>query len=832
MQFLAGDEFLSSSNTRQYPICSVRITFSNGVFCAMNLVNHHDLIRRLRYIAIVVPLSVVQLLVVLLSAASIVHAQNDPGTAGDGNRLRVARRYVVNKISFITEQDSTGGYVPSDIELGSLINSRSCDFSITSRILRTLTYEAFQYSQVPAGVKTTLAEFYTQSSKNELRYFDKTLANIDALILRDYFTQLGYHDANVRFEFRISADQRNNVLMFKIISGRQYTLDTIVVTGTEGLPVSVRDEVHRIASEIDITTFNEPRISALANRMLSVLHDSGYAFARYPVGIDSTSTGENEIVRVPKIQLDTVRKQDSVTIFLEPLSRYRFGSVRFIDSTHGYPFVVHALKRKQLEFSDGQWYNLSTLRRSESSIAALGPFDRVSLDTMAVGDSILTTVFCSYRRPWELRPSIFLNNTFPDNFNNIGLDVNYLNRNIFHDAQVLNLYARWTLRNIDYIATNLSNNPNVDQEYETGLLASQPDFLRIAGKRIDGSFQTNYSYRAIVDPMKVHTLNARISPFVMLSENTARLQLDIIAEAQLPKNFQGSYESAYRQIIERNPTIDTTNLRQFLRDRLDPYQKLDSYTSNGTQFRATSFILALNYFIDKRNDIFFPARGYTVNVVSEWTPLGLLTDFLRLQGTYTWYGTMNTQTTQAFKARVGHILWFNREEKIVPSDRHYFAGGSASIRSFASRQLGNPNSDDPNLPSNVGDLANYVGWATIIELSGEVRYTFPYYPELGEFLADKISRLGFTFFVDAGNAFNRFTPAAYGKASVRDVLDPRNWALAAGTGIRFATPVGPARLDFGINVYDPTIINSHYSWITSRKFLESITAQIGLGHAF
>lgn len=769
---------------------------------------------------------------VLLLCARTAWAQDDQGSAGDGGRLRVARRYVISSIVFITEQDTAGGYLPTDIELASVINSRSCDFSLTSRILRNLTYEAFRYRQVPSGVKTTLAEFYTQSSKNELRYFDKTVANIDALIIRDFFTQLGYHDATVRYEFRISADERNNILFFRIRSGRQYTLDTIVVTGIDRLPVGVRDDVIRLVGENALPAVNEPRINMLAMRMLAVLHDSGFAFARYPVRKDSTPNGEVDIVRVPKIHIDTVRKQDSVTIFLEPLDRYRFGSVRFIDSTHGYPFVVHELKRFQLEFKEGDWYNLSILRKSESAIAALGPFDRVALDTMAVGDSILTSVFCSYRRHWELRPSAFLNNTFPDNFNNVGLDVNYLNRNLFHDAQVLNLYARWTLRNIDYIATNLANNPNIDQEYETGFLYSQPDFLRIAGKRIDGSFQTNYSYRAIVDPMKVHTLSSRVSPFVMMSDNTARLQLDIIGEAQLPKNFEGSYESAYRQIILRNPSIDTTNLRQFLRDRLDPYQKLDSYTANGTRFRATSFVLAMSYFMDKRNDIFFPAKGYTVNVVSEWTPVGLLTDFLRLQGTYTWYGTLNTQTTEAFKARVGHILWFNRDEKIVPSDRHYFAGGAASIRSFASRNLGDATSDDPNLPSNVGDLANYVGWATIVELSAELRYTFPYYADLGEFLADKINRLGLTFFIDAGNAFNRFTPAAYGKASVAHVLDPRNWALAAGTGIRFATPVGPARLDFGINVYDPTLVSAGLPWITSRNFFESITAQIGLGHAF
>ncbi len=810
-------------------------------------------------------------LFVACSSFTYLRAQTTPVISGERvKRAKAPSRYAIHDIVFDVRPDSSTGSLPSQTELLSIINSRACDFSITSRVLRSLTYESMAYDEVPSGVVTTLKEFYTRASMTELRYFDNTIATLDVYRLRDYFEQIGYHDSQIRFVFQVSHDQRDNTLRFIISPRRLYRLDTIVVAGIDTIPVETRQGVQQLAHDARTLIFNEPMISALTAQMLNYLHNSGYAFARLPVLADSAvlqkeaeekkrrllenpgdtadgSAMESRALReqTPLAMIDTVRKRDSVTIFLQPLKRYYFGSTKYIDSTMGMPFVVTSLKEQQLEFRPGDLYNLSALRRSQATISSLGPFERVSIDTTAVGDSILTTVFCTYKRVWEIGANLFLNNTFPDAFTNLGIEANYLHRNLLHDANAIAINGRYTLRN-PFPWLSKDNSSNTDQEVELAGSYAQPGVFPVWRKRVDLNLSLNYSNRYIVDPLSVKSVTGRMSFLMQMAENTERVQLDFILEAQSPKGYNGAFDAAYKQVLLSNPLVDTARLRKDLTERLDPYNKLNSYAENGNKFPLTLMAIAGNYFTDKRNDLFYPSYGHTGNILVETTitaeGLNNLTNFTRFLGYYYLYGTVGSNWTSAFKVRGGHVIWRGFEAAdstgrrsnpyIVPSDRGFFAGGASSIRSFGSRQLGNPASDDAQLPSNVGDLANYVGWATVVEFSAELRYTFPNYPDIGEFLADKIKRLGITFFVDAGNAFNRLTPSAYGKASYSDVLNPTNWAVAVGSGIRFATPAGPIRLDFGIDLYNPTLASSEYRWIWTRNFYKSITAQISLGHAF
>lgn len=73
---------------------------------------------------------------------------------------------------------------------------------------------------------------------------------------------------------------------------------------------------------------------------------------------------------------------------------------------------------------------------------ALGTFDRVWVDTTSIGDSLINLRFhLFYRRVWEANIGWFFNSTFPDNFNNTGIDVSYLHRNLFNAAQAVNIFS-------------------------------------------------------------------------------------------------------------------------------------------------------------------------------------------------------------------------------------------------------------------------------------------------------------------------------------------------------------------------------------------------------
>jgi outer membrane protein assembly factor BamA len=99
----------------------------------------------------------------------------------------------------------------------------------------------------------------------------------------------------------------------------------------------------------------------------------------------------------------------------------------------------------------------------------------------------------------------------------------------------------------------------------------------------------------------------------------------------------------------------------------------------------------------------------------------------------------------------------------VPFNVRFFAGGPGSVRGFATNRLGPVDNDgDP------------VGGQSLIEGSVELRF-----PIVGEFSG--------ALFVDFGNVFrDAFT---YRLKEIR---------YAIGPGLRYNTPIGPVRVDYGI----------------------------------
>ena len=127
-----------------------------------------------------------------------------------------------------------------------------------------------------------------------------------------------------------------------------------------------------------------------------------------------------------------------------------------------------------------------------------------------------------------------------------------------------------------------------------------------------------------------------------------------------------------------------------------------------------------------------------------------------------WY----SQTLLAFGARVGiiHVLGSESTPFDLPIDERFFNGGSTTVRSFTERDLG---------PRD--HRGNPLGGEFFTVFNAE--YTFPIYGELQ----------GAVFF-DAGNLL----------PSSEDVgLQDMRYAI--GGGLRYKLPIGPIRLDYGVN---------------------------------
>ena len=122
----------------------------------------------------------------------------------------------------------------------------------------------------------------------------------------------------------------------------------------------------------------------------------------------------------------------------------------------------------------------------------------------------------------------------------------------------------------------------------------------------------------------------------------------------------------------------------------------------------------------------------------------------------------------AFGARSGIVYPLDTagvpDALAIPIDERFFIGGSTTVRSFGERDLGPHDRRGNPIGGEFYTIFN-------------VEYTFPIYGEL----------LG-AVFVDAGNLL----PDARSPG-----LDDMRYAV--GAGLRYNLPIGPMRLDYGIN---------------------------------
>jgi outer membrane protein insertion porin family len=118
-------------------------------------------------------------------------------------------------------------------------------------------------------------------------------------------------------------------------------------------------------------------------------------------------------------------------------------------------------------------------------------------------------------------------------------------------------------------------------------------------------------------------------------------------------------------------------------------------------------------------------------------------------------------------------------EEDIPLPERFFAGGGTSIRGFALNQAG---PRDPVTGFPIGGLA-------LLAFNQELRFPMNL-PIVG-------NRLGGTLFYDAGNVFQDVNHISF---SWKPPVENNNLAYfshTVGFGVRYPTPVGPVRVDFG-----------------------------------
>jgi outer membrane protein insertion porin family len=181
--------------------------------------------------------------------------------------------------------------------------------------------------------------------------------------------------------------------------------------------------------------------------------------------------------------------------------------------------------------------------------------------------------------------------------------------------------------------------------------------------------------------------------------------------------------------------------------------------------RITSAIYG-NLIRDTRNDAFYPTEGSNFTFYLEFAGglLGGDNEYFKSVVDYAKYFLLPWQHTISVHGQYGVITSYGGKK--IPIYERFFLGGMYTLRGFESRSIG------PKDPL-TGDV---LGGDR--ELFGNIEYIFPLIKEAG---------VRGVFFFDAGNAYN-------------SKILPTELRYSVGAGIRWYSPMGPLRLEWGKNL--------------------------------
>jgi outer membrane protein insertion porin family len=172
--------------------------------------------------------------------------------------------------------------------------------------------------------------------------------------------------------------------------------------------------------------------------------------------------------------------------------------------------------------------------------------------------------------------------------------------------------------------------------------------------------------------------------------------------------------------------------------------------------------LSASLFYDNRDDPFDPSSGTLQGIVVKFASKAVLSEseFVKVTAQSSWYFPLAKKVVFAFSLRGGAAYSLD-PIKELPLVERFFLGGRSTVRGYTNDMLGPKGADGNPTGGNIYALAN------------------------SEFRIAIKKGFGVAVFLDAGNVWQ-----------LAENVD-NELKYTTGIGLRYMTPVGPVRLDYG-----------------------------------
>jgi outer membrane protein insertion porin family len=646
----------------------------------------------------------------------------------------------------------------------------------------------------------------------EKRYFNEIEFRRDVVRLILLYRQSGYMNAVV--DTVVQRTSRDVYVTFRIHEGDPVRVVRLDIMGLDGI-----SNVEKLKRDLPLQVgdpFNRFLLQASADTIVGRLRNGGYPYAEVLRNFDS----EAGILKA-EVELDA-----------QPGPRMRIGEVII----HGLRDVDTGTVRRIMSLRPGAEYKQDALYQTQRDLYGMGVFSSVNvmlLDSLPPQESIRRDSTVRALIQVQEGPAHQVRTGFGyGTVECFRVQSGWTAHDFLGGARTLDLSARvsklgagtpTTTTGLDQFCNPFAGTWTFDTlNYTFGITLRQPAFLSrshvatvgfVAERRSEFGIYTREAIGGNADL----TLNTRGLVPVTLGYSYS-VGRTLAAD--------GIYCSLFR-------LCDSTS-RSFLRDR--------------RQFGAVT-ITAVR---DRVNNILDPSEGSltTVTLLHASRLVGSQApyEFNRGEVEVARYYPIGRRTVFAWRVRGGTILPKNiqlsgQTVAYVPPDQRFYGGGPNSVRGYGRNELGprvyvlhdtSANAVDDVATAKAGEkvfrgvTAAPTGGNTAIILNAELRIPSPIFAQ----------RMRLGVFVDAGQVWERG----------EELVSIRGMRVTPGAGVRFATPLGPVRIDAAYNGYPAergpllyvadsagtvTQIRTSYPPLRAQKsFWQKLIVQFAVGQAF
>jgi len=662
-----------------------------------------------------------------------------------------------------------------------------------------------------------------------LSIYDHNESKISANAIQDFLYSKGFFNATVRIDtanydrlHTIGKTGRKFRNWFSRMAGakhRYINLDFVVDKKEryfiDSIQLDIRDETlqelileNKNKSPLKKGYYDQQVLSDERDYIYDLAVNNGYhEFSKQYISfqVDSTHLGRDSLI-VREVILNPDNKSEHKIFYIDSIvfisdaglsQAYRRTTETFRDIT--FSFGKKRYNKKilgwRIPIAQDDRYSKEITIETQRQLSFLDNFKFVNINYDTTGNRFVANVFTSPFERYETSSEIGFSSTtqgFPGPFVNINLK----NRNAFNTLEIvgINLDVKLQdLRNVSNISSDDITGTYTSRQFGGELSVSFPKFLFPIGSYYQNkigkynpttrvsfgvafedriSEYTRLVYEGILsygwqvrDRMKYNITPMQIS--WINSNNSDSFQAFLNSLSSVGNSYANAFKSA------------VVGSSSFSRE-----QNFGKYgTGNDGAFLKTTFEFG-GHFNGLISNSFFGDELETF-------------EYLKTNFDIRRINRLSRKYNLAYRMNVGYAYPFG-DNRALPFDRYFFAGGSSSIRGWKPRRLG-PGSYAVFEADELGNETNRVDFD--IEQPGEIL--------IESSIELRRSLVGFVegaLFMDAGNVWrteNNSNDPEFDRAVFKFDRFLGEIAVAAGVGTRFDLQFLILRLDLGFKIYDP-----------------------------